>query len=35
VCRQKELQQMFDNGDELTVPDLLPDFVVPVRMLFE
>jgi Uma2 family endonuclease len=35
VYRPDELQQIFDNGDELTVPDLLPGFSVPVKALFE
>jgi len=35
VYRPVELQQIFDNGDELKLPDILPRFVVPVRRLFE
>jgi Uma2 family endonuclease len=35
VYRQDEYQRIFDNGDELTVPDVLPGFSVPVRRLFE
>jgi Uma2 family endonuclease len=35
VYRAEELQRIFDNGDELTVPDVLPGFSVPVRRLFE
>jgi hypothetical protein len=35
IYRPDELQQIFDNGDELTVPDLLPGFSVPVKKLFE
>lgn len=35
VFRPDELQQIFHNGDELVVPDLLPGFSVPVRKFFE
>jgi Uma2 family endonuclease len=35
VYRPDELQQIFDNGDELVIPDVLPGFGVPVRSLFE
>jgi Uma2 family endonuclease len=35
VYRPDELQQIFDNGDELIVPEVLPDFAVAVRRLFE
>jgi Uma2 family endonuclease len=35
VYRPEELQQIFHNGDELTVPDVLPGFAVTVRKLFE
>jgi Uma2 family endonuclease len=35
VYRPDELQRIFDNGDELTVPDVLPGFAVAVRLLFE
>jgi Uma2 family endonuclease len=35
VYRQNELQRILDNGDELTVPDVLPGFAAPVRRLFE
>jgi Uma2 family endonuclease len=35
VYRATELQQIFHNGDELTVPEVLPGFAVPVRRLFE
>lgn len=35
VYRPDELQRIFDNGDELTVPDVLPGFSVAVRRLFE
>jgi Uma2 family endonuclease len=35
VYRPEELQQIFHNGDELTVPDVLPGFTVTVRRLFE
>ncbi|MFO0810857.1 MAG: Uma2 family endonuclease [Gemmataceae bacterium] len=34
VYRADELQQIFHNGDELTIPDVLPGFAVPVRRLF-
>ncbi len=35
VYRPDELQQIFDNGDELTLPDVLPGFAVPVKRFFE
>lgn len=35
VYRKDELQQIFDNGDELSIPDVLPGFAVPVRKFFE
>lgn len=35
VYRAEELQQIFHNGDELTVPEVLPGFAVAVRRLFE
>jgi Uma2 family endonuclease len=35
VYRKDEFQQIFDNGDTLTIPDVLPGFSVPVRSLFE
>ena len=35
VYRPDELQQIFDNGDELTLPDVLPGFAVPVKKSFE
>ncbi len=35
VYRPEELQQIFHNGDELVVPEVLPGFAVPVRRLFE
>jgi len=31
----EEIPQRFSNGDELTLPDILPGFAVPVRELFE
>ena len=34
VYRKEELQQIFDNGDDLTIPDVLPGFAVPVKKLF-
>ena len=35
VYRGDELPQTFDNGDILTIPDVLPGFQVPVRQFFE
>ena len=35
LFRPEELPQTFDNGDILTIPDVLPGFQVPVRQLFE
>jgi Uma2 family endonuclease len=35
VHRQDEFQQVFHNGDEFTLPDVLPGFAVPVRRFFE
>jgi Uma2 family endonuclease len=35
VYRPEELQQIFHNGDELVVPELLPGFAVRVSRLFE
>ncbi|MDB5312660.1 MAG: hypothetical protein JWO38_6862 [Gemmataceae bacterium] len=36
VYRQTEdIPQRFSNGDELTLPDVLPGFSVPVRKFFE
>jgi Uma2 family endonuclease len=35
VYRAEELQQIYHNGDELTVPDVLAGFAVAVRRLFE
>jgi Uma2 family endonuclease len=35
VYRPEDLQQIFHNGDELVVPEVLPGFAVPVRRLFE
>jgi Uma2 family endonuclease len=35
VYRREELPQVLDNGDDLTVPDVLPDFRVPVRKFFD
>lgn len=34
VYRPDELQQVFHNGDPLTLPDVLPGFSVPVNRLF-
>ena len=35
VYRRNELPQVFDNGDTLSFPDLLPGFGVAVKSLFE
>jgi Uma2 family endonuclease len=35
VYRAEEFQQIFHNGDELTVPDVLPGFAVAVHRLFD
>lgn len=35
VHRQDELHQLIHNGDELTLPDVLPGFAVPVNRFFE
>jgi Uma2 family endonuclease len=34
VYRLNEIQQVYDNGDELTLPDVLPGFAVPVKHFF-
>ena len=34
VYRMEEIQQIFHNGDALILPDVLPDFSVPVERLF-
>jgi Uma2 family endonuclease len=34
VYRPDELQQIFHNGDALTLPDVLPGFAVPLERLF-
>ena len=34
VYRLNEVQQVFHNGDEFTLPDVLPGFAVPVRQFF-
>lgn len=34
VYRKDELQQIFDNGDDLVIPNVLPGFAVPVKKLF-
>lgn len=34
VYRNDEFQQIFDNGDDLVIPDVLPGFSVPVKKLF-
>ena len=34
VYRPDELQQIFDNGDDLVLPDVLPGFTAPVKRLF-
>jgi len=33
--RPDDIQQIFDNGDELTLPDILPGFAVPVKKFCE
>lgn len=33
--RKGELPQVFDNGDDLTIPDILPGFSVKLASLFE
>ena len=35
VYRLNEIQQVYDNGDQLTLPDVLPGFSVPVKAFFE
>jgi Uma2 family endonuclease len=35
VHRQDELQQLLHNGDEPTLPDVLPGFAVPITRFFE
>ncbi len=35
VFRANELPQRFHNGDELTLPDVLPGFAMPVARFFE
>ncbi len=35
VYRPDELPQRLHNGDDLTLPDVLPGFAVPVRRFFE
>lgn len=35
VHRQDELHQLLHNGDELTLPDVLPGFAVPIARFFE
>jgi Uma2 family endonuclease len=35
VYRKNELQQIFHNGDELIIPDVLPGFAIRVASLFE
>jgi Uma2 family endonuclease len=35
VYRKDEFQQIFDNGDSLVIPDVLPGFTVPVAKFFE
>ena len=34
VFRRNELNQVFDNGDTFTLPDVLPGFAVPVSAFF-
>jgi Uma2 family endonuclease len=35
VYRKDEFQQIFDNGDSLLIPDVLPGFTAPVARFFE
>jgi Uma2 family endonuclease len=35
VYRPDEFQQVFHNGDEVVLPDVLPGFAVPVKRFFE
>ena len=35
LYRKNEIPQVFDNGDTLTLPDLLPGLEIPVKSLFE
>ena len=35
VYRKDEFQQIFDNGDSLVIPDVLPGFTAPVAKFFE
>jgi Uma2 family endonuclease len=35
VYRPNELPQRFHNGDTVTLPDVLPEFAVPVKSFFE
>lgn len=35
VYRPNEVQQIFEDGDDLVIPDVLPGFAVPVRRFFE
>jgi Uma2 family endonuclease len=35
IYRQDELHQLLHNGDELTLPDVLPGFAVPIARFFE
>jgi Uma2 family endonuclease len=35
VCRRGQPQQTLREGDDLTIPDVLPGFAVPVARLFE
>lgn len=35
VFRTGEIPQRYHNGDNLTLPDVLPGFAVPVRQFFE
>ena len=34
VYRGSEIPQIFDNGDVLTIPDVLPGFAVPLKAFF-
>lgn len=35
IYRKDEFQQIFDNGDDRVIPDVLPGFSAPVRKFFE
>ena len=35
VYRPEEIQQVFSNGGDLTIPDVLPGFSIPVARIFD